>query len=181
MSTALSEATESPLARRVIGALSVFLILTVAVVIYAGPGRHTPGAPGMLPTLNAILNASASVFLILGWIFIRRRDFRSHKRCMLTAAGISTLFLVSYLAHHAQAGSVPFRGPPGLRAVYFAILIPHIVLATAIVPLALFTIYRGLRGRFEAHKKIARVTLPLWLYVSLSGVAVYFMLYHLPD
>jgi putative membrane protein len=96
---------------------------------------------------------------------------------MLTAFGLSSVFLVSYLVHHARVGSVPFAGAGVLKAVYFAILFPHIVLAAMIVPLALFTIYRGWTGNYRAHRRVARWTFPIWLYVSLSGVAIYYLLY----
>lgn len=132
-----------------------------------------------LPALNASLNALASVFLVVGYILIRsgRRD--AHKRCMLLALTTSALFLASYVIYHANAGSVPFRGVGAIRAVYFAVLIPHVILAITILPLALLTAARGLRGDYGRHVRIARWTLPLWLYVSVTGVVVYLMLYHL--
>jgi uncharacterized membrane protein YozB (DUF420 family) len=99
---------------------------------------------------------------------------------MVTAFGLSSAFLVGYLLHHSQVGSIPFRGTGLWRPVYYGILIPHILLAAGIVPLALFTLYRGWTGRIEAHRRIARYTLPLWLFVSASGVSVYAMLYHAP-
>jgi putative membrane protein len=169
---------ESPRARRIILALSIVMIAGVAAVIYLGPGGGA-GAPGVLPTLNAVLNASASIFLIAGYSFIRKKQVSAHKRSMLIACTLSAAFLVSYLMHHAQVGSVPFRGSGLLRAVYLAILLPHVLLAAAIVPLVLFTLFRALTGRFAAHRRIARITLPLWLYVSVSGVVVYLMLYEL--
>ncbi len=98
---------------------------------------------------------------------------------MLTALALSIAFLVTYLLHHARVGSVPFRGTGLLRPIYFAILIPHVILAGLVVPLALFTLYRAYRGRFEAHRRIARYTFPIWLYVSVSGVVVYLLLYRL--
>lgn len=132
-----------------------------------------------LPALNASLNALASVFLVVGYILIRsgRRD--AHKRSMLLALTTSALFLASYVIYHANAGSVPFRGVGAIRAVYFAVLIPHVILAITILPLALLTAARGLRGDYGRHVRIARWTLPLWLYVSVTGVVVYLMLYHL--
>ena len=132
-----------------------------------------------LPALNASLNALASVFLVTGYILIRsgRRD--AHKRCMLLALATSALFLISYVVYHANAGSVPFRGTGAIRLVYFAVLIPHVILAATILPLALLTATRGLRGDYGRHVRIARWTLPLWLYVSVTGVVVYLMLYHL--
>ena len=132
-----------------------------------------------LPALNASLNALAFVFLVAGYILIRsgRRD--AHKRCMLLALTTSALFLISYVIYHANAGSVPFRGVGAIRAVYFAVLIPHVILAATILPLALLTAARGLRKDYGRHVRIARWTLPLWLYVSVTGVIVYLMLYHL--
>lgn len=132
-----------------------------------------------LPTLNASLNALASVFLVAGYVMIRTRRIHAHRRCMLSALGTSALFLISYVIYHANAGSVPFRGTGAIRAVYFAVLIPHIILAAAILPLALVTTARGLRGDYTRHVRIARWTLPVWLYVSVTGVIVYLMLYHL--
>jgi putative membrane protein len=178
-SLAPNPAAEPAAARWAIAALSCVLIGTVAVFVYAGPDRGAPGAPGILPTINAALNASASVCLVTGLVFIKKKWVTAHRNCMLLACGISTAFLVTYLMHHAQVGSVPFRGTGALRALYLSILLPHIVLATVIVPLALFTIYRGWTGRVAAHRRIARWTLPLWLYVSVSGVVVYFMLYRI--
>ena len=132
-----------------------------------------------LPALNASLNALASVFLVSGYLLIRsgRRD--AHKRCMLTALTTSALFLVSYVVYHAKAGSVPFPGAGVIRVVYFAVLIPHVILAATILPLALLTTARGLRGDYARHVRIARWTLPIWLYVSVTGVIVYLMLYKL--
>jgi putative membrane protein len=132
-----------------------------------------------LPTLNASLNALASVFLVTGYVMIRSRRIDAHRRCMLSALGTSALFLVSYVIYHANAGSVPFRGTGAVRVVYFAVLIPHIILAAAILPLALLTTARGLRGDYTRHVRIARWTLPVWLYVSVTGVIVYLMLYRL--
>jgi len=132
-----------------------------------------------LPALNASLNALASVFLVVGYILIRSGRRNAHKRCMLLALTTSALFLTSYVIYHANAGSVPFRGVGAIRAVYFAVLIPHVILAATILPLALLTAARGLRGDYNRHVRIARWTLPLWLYVSVTGVVVYLMLYHL--
>ena len=132
-----------------------------------------------LPTLNASLNALASVFLVAGYVMIRSRRIDAHRRCMLSALGTSALFLISYVIYHANAGSVPFKGTGAVRVVYFAVLIPHIILAAAILPLALITTARGLRGDYTRHVRVARWTLPVWLYVSVTGVIVYLMLYHL--
>lgn len=132
-----------------------------------------------LPALNASLNALASVFLVTGYVLIRtgRRD--AHKRSMLMALTTSAVFLISYVIYHANAGSVRFAGTGAIRAVYFAVLIPHVILAATILPLALVTAARGLRGDYGRHVRIARWTLPVWLYVSVTGVIVYAMLYHL--
>jgi putative membrane protein len=132
-----------------------------------------------LPTLNAILNSLAAVLLVLGFVFIKQKKIAQHRACMLAAFGVSSAFLVSYVIHHLRVGSVPFRGPAALRPVYFAILIPHVLLAITVVPLALTTISRGLRMSVERHKRLARVTLPIWLFVSVSGVVVYLMLYRM--
>ena len=130
-----------------------------------------------LPHLNAALNATSAALLALGWWFVRsgRRD--AHRLAMLAALGTSSLFLVSYLVYHFQVGSVRFPGHGAVRAVYLAVLISHTVLAVAIVPLVLTTLTRALRGRYQAHRSLARYTLPLWLWVSVSGVVVYWMLY----
>ena len=133
----------------------------------------------VLPAVNATLNGIATCFLIVGWIFIRRRDIRRHRFSMLAAFTTSALFLTSYLVYHANAGSVPFQGQGAIRMVYFAILITHIVLAAVILPLALITLSRALSERFDRHRQIARWTLPIWLYVSVTGVVIYLMLYQM--
>jgi uncharacterized membrane protein YozB (DUF420 family) len=132
-----------------------------------------------LPALNATLNAISTLLLITGYVFIRRGDRRKHKACMIAALVMSALFLTSYVIYHAQVGSVPFRGTGWIRTVYFAVLIPHVILAAAIVPPILITVSRGLSAKYEKHRRIARWTLPLWLYVSVTGVIVYLMLYQL--
>ena len=132
-----------------------------------------------LPAVNASLNALATVFLSVGWFFIRRKEIARHRACMLSALATSALFLTSYVIYHANVGSVPFTGHGAIRTIYFAILITHVILAAAIVPLALITLSRALAGRFDRHRRIARWTLPIWLYVSVTGVVVYFMLYQL--
>ena len=132
-----------------------------------------------LPALNAILNATAATFLVAGYLQIRRGRTEQHKRCMLAALSSSALFLVSYLVYHANVGSRPFEGQGFVRVVYFVILVTHVVLAAAILPLALITATRGLRAQYDRHVRIARWTLPLWLYVSVTGVVIYVMLYRL--
>jgi putative membrane protein len=132
-----------------------------------------------LPALNATLNALATVFLAVGYVFIRRRDMRRHRACMIAALITSALFLTSYLVYHAHVGSVPFKGQGTIRTVYLVILFTHIVLAAIILPLALMTVSRAFASRFDRHRKIARWTLPLWLYVSVTGVLIYLMVYQL--
>lgn len=131
----------------------------------------------LLPTVNAGLNSAATLFLATGWYFIRRRQIAQHRACMLGAFAMSALFLASYLVYHANVGSVPYRGGGILRIVYFIILITHVILAAAILPLALMTLSRALARRFDKHRQIARWTLPIWLYVSVTGVVIYGMLY----
>lgn len=130
-----------------------------------------------LPALNATLNAASAVLLVAGFAFIRRRNVRAHKACMLGAFAVSALFLVSYVVYHASAGSTRFPGQGWIRPVYFTILVSHVLLAVAILPLAITTLIRGLRGDVARHKRIARRTLPIWLYVSVTGVIVYLLLY----
>lgn len=126
-----------------------------------------------------MLNGTSGLLLILGYRLIRQRKITAHKLCMGSALGTSTLFLISYLAYHYQVGSISFTGHGGIRALYFTILISHTFLAAVIPLLALMTVSLALRGRFDRHVRIARFTLPLWLYVSVTGVIIYFMLYHL--
>jgi uncharacterized membrane protein YozB (DUF420 family) len=133
----------------------------------------------LLPSLNALLNATSALLLVLGYVAIRRRDVHAHRRLMLTAFATSTLFLLSYVRYHLAVGSVPFGHAGWLRTLYFTILIPHVILAAVIVPLALWTLSHAWRGRYHRHARIAKITLPLWLYVSVTGVIVYLMLYHL--
>ncbi len=132
-----------------------------------------------LPALNATLNATAAVCLIAGYIHIRRGRWQIHKRWMLGALSASALFLTSYIVYHLNTGSRPFPGIGLIRVLYFLILVTHVVLAVTILPLALVTTARGLLAHYERHKQIARWTLPLWLYVSVTGVVIYLMLYQL--
>jgi uncharacterized membrane protein YozB (DUF420 family) len=133
----------------------------------------------LLPAVNATLNATSGILLASGYVLIKRRQINAHRNCMLMAFCASTLFLISYLVYHAHAGSHPFEGQGPVRAVYFAILISHILLAMVILPMAIATLTRGLRGQYERHVRIARWTFPIWMYVSVTGVIVYLMLYQL--
>ena len=132
-----------------------------------------------LPALNACLNATSALFLLLAYRAIRRREIDRHRRLMLAAAITSAVFLASYLTYHARVGSVRFTGQGPVRTIYFAILISHTILAVTVLPLVLRTLYLGLRRRDGQHRRIARWTFPIWLYVSVTGVIVYVMLYRL--
>ena len=133
----------------------------------------------ILPPLNAVLNALSASLVVSGYICIRRGNATLHKRCMVSALGVSTLFLLGYLILRVVTGMTRFTGEGWIRPVYFTILFSHTVLAAAIVPLVLVTLVRALRGEFDRHVRIARWTLPLWLYVSVTGVLIYWLLYHL--
>lgn len=183
-------ATNDKLYFRIILAISIFIPVAVTTLILI-PGVKSSIDVSFLPRLNAIINSTVSVLLVAGYIAIRNQQRTTHKTLMLSAFFLSGLFLVSYIIYHlvsadqtkfgdinhdrilspeeiAQAGK--------LRLVYFVILITHIILATAIVPMVLFTIYRSFAGQFEKHKKLARWTFPIWLYVSVTGVIVYLMI-----
>lgn len=131
-----------------------------------------------LPAVNATLNSLSAGLLIAGYWFIRRRAINRHRWCMLGALGVSLLFLISYLIYHAHAGRTRFTGTGVIRNIYFVILGSHTILAVVIVPLALVTVFLAFRGRLVGHRRLARWTLPIWLYVSVTGVVIYFMLYH---
>ena len=132
-----------------------------------------------LPHVNASLNTLSTVFLTLGFIYIRRGNREAHRRCMLSALTTSSLFLVGYLVYHFNAGRTVFADPAWFRPYYLGILLTHTILAVVIVPLVIVTFVRALRERFDKHKKIARWTWPLWMYVSITGVLIYVLLYHL--
>ena len=132
-----------------------------------------------LPTLNALLNATTAALLVRGYFLIRAKRIAEHRRTMIAAFTVSTLFLVSYLVYHFQVGSVRFPGHGAARTLYLTILASHTVLAATVPPLAIVTLSRALRERFDRHRAIARWTLPIWLYVSVTGVVVYLMLYQM--
>jgi putative membrane protein len=163
----------------VIGLVSLVVVGLVGALM-AGGGGARPAAfdVSALPLVNACLNTLSAGFLVAGWIFIRRRHVPAHVTCMLAAFAVSTLFLLSYVTYHYHAGSRPFTGQGWIRPLYFALLITHIVLAAVILPLILATLHRAWRRAFDRHRRLARVTLPLWLYVSVTGVLVYWLLYH---
>ena len=166
-----------------IGVITLAVVGLVGVLMAGGGGRTSALDVSALPLVNACLNTVSAALLIAGFVFIRRRRIAAHIACMVGALAVSTLFLLSYVTYHYHAGSRPFAGQGWIRPVYFTLLITHIVLAVFIVPLALTTIYRGWRaiGRhapIDRHVRLARWTLPLWLYVSVTGVLVYWLLYH---
>lgn len=132
-----------------------------------------------LPTLNALLNLTSAILVLAGIWFVRRQDVRRHRAMMVAALTASTLFLSSYLYYHYQVGSIRYQGEGWFRPLYFALLLSHTVLAGVIVPMVLRTVYLAVRGRIEQHRRIARWTYPIWIYVSVTGVLVYLMLYRL--
>ena len=138
-----------------------------------------------LPAVNAGLNGLATLLLVWGYVLVKQRKITAHRNAMLSCFVVSILFLVCYLTYHfarhhyTGSGSQPFQGPWSLKVIYFPILITHVLLAAAVPFLAVVTIYRGLKGNVEGHRRIARWTYPIWLYVSVTGVVIYFMLYHL--
>jgi putative membrane protein len=162
----------------VVIALSLAIPLVVALLLFL-PGKN-PDALGfnvrILPLINACINSTVTILLIAGFLFIKNKNIEWHKRVMLAAFVLSSLFLVSYVVYHYTAPETRYGGVGFMRYLYFFILITHILLATAIVPLSIFTIFRGLTRNYEQHKKIAKWTLPIWLYVSITGVLVYIMI-----
>ena len=162
-----------------IGLLSSAVIVGVALVMATRPAAGVSLDVSWLPLVNAVLNAGSAILLVAGFVFIRRRRITAHLRCMLGAFTLSALFLVAYVVYHARTGSRPYGGHGAARLAYFVLLVSHVVLAAAILPLALTTLHRAWRGDFAHHVRIARRALPVWLYVSVTGVVIYVMLYHL--
>lgn len=161
-----------------IATLSAVVVLAIAFVILRQPTAHAGGSTApFLATVNACLNGTSALLLVAGYVCVRRREIGAHRACMLGAFVTSSCFLVSYLVYHATAGSVRFTGVGWTRALYFALLVSHIVLSAIVLPLALTTIYRAWFGDIARHRRLARVTLPVRLYVSVTGVVVYAMLY----
>lgn len=133
----------------------------------------------MFPPLHAGLNATSAFLIVLGVILIKQKAWTAHAICMVLALGVSTVFLISYLYYHYHHGATPFLHQGWIRSIYFSVLISHTILAAAVPPLAIVTLYPALRSRFARHVKIARVTFPIWLYVSVTGVVIYWMLYRM--
>lgn len=143
--------------------------------------RQPPQGNDLLthPAFNALLNGICGIFLLLGFMFIRQKKIFAHRVAMSCAFATSTIFLISYLVYHYRVGSVPFQGQGWIRPVYFTLLLTHTVLAAGVLPLALVTLSHALRERFDRHRRIARWTLPIWLYVSVTGVVIYWLLYQM--
>jgi putative membrane protein len=162
-----------------IAVVSAIVVGAVAVLMTARPIAGAAVDVAVLPFVNALLNGASAVLLVAGYACIRCRRVTAHLRCMLAAFAVSTLFLVSYVVYHARAGSRPYGGHGAVRAIYLVLLASHVVLAAAILPLALTTLSRAWRADYRRHARLARVTLPVWLYVSVTGVVIYVMLYRL--
>jgi putative membrane protein len=176
MNADLTNASRDRVYVPIVWAVSVIVPVVVTILIYMPKGQLAGWNLNFLPLMNACINSAVSVLLLLGYYFIRTGKQQQHKVTMLSAMALSVIFLLSYILYHYQAQETKFGGVGAIRYIYFFILLTHIVLATTIVPLALFTVYRSLSGQYERHKKIARWTFPLWLYVSVTGVVVYLMI-----
>jgi putative membrane protein len=157
-------------------AVSAAATLFLFWLIYVHPAAATSDQYAFLPALNAVLNGLSAIALLIGFTFIKSRKIKAHRAAMITAFGFSTLFLVSYIMHHALHGDVRYPAHAALRSVYLPLLASHIILATVALPMILVTFFFSLRGRIPQHRKIARWTFPLWLYVSVTGVVTYVML-----
>lgn len=162
----------------IIYAVSIVICLAVAFLIYFPQALSLGGGLDVsyLPRFHAFLNGSCTLLLVGGYIAVRQKKYNLHKTLMVTCFLLSSIFLVSYVVYHSQAPATKFGGEGIIRPIYYFILLTHIVLAALILPLALFTISRSWRGEFAKHKKIARITLPIWIYVTATGVIVYFMI-----
>jgi putative membrane protein len=160
----------------ILGASLAALLLLVAVIYGHGRAAEVPAWVSWLPALNALLNGTSAVFLVLAYRAIRRRDVQTHARRILVSLGASALFLVSYIVYHSVHGDTKFAGQGLVRPVYFFVLISHVGLSAVALPLIFFSLFFSLSGRFPRHRSVARYTLPIWLYVSVTGVLVYAML-----
>lgn len=163
-------------AKWLIGIFSVVVFLLVASLPKLHVKLDLPFNPHVFAQLNAVVNSLVTVCLVTAFVLVRQKNYEGHKKVMLCAIGLSVLFLLSYVAHHILAGETKFGGTGAIRAVYLTLLITHIILAAVILPFILFTAYRSLTGEYAKHKKIARYTFPLWLYVSVTGVVIYLMI-----
>lgn len=164
------------LAYQLIGTVSVVVFLVVASLPQIHLGIQLPFNPHIFATFNALINSTVSVLLVTAYVLVLQKKYEAHKMVMLTAIVLSVLFLVSYISHHLFAGDTKFGGEGTIRILYLILLASHIILAAVILPFILLTAYRSLTGEYGKHKKIARYTFPLWLYVSLTGVIVYLLI-----
>jgi putative membrane protein len=160
---------------RAIAVVSVLVPIVVAVLFYT-PAIRLNLDVSILPKVNALINSTVSVLLLAGFGLIRQRRITAHRACMMAAFILSAVFLVSYVVYHSASEHTPFGGEGIVRTIYFTLLISHIVLAAIILPLVLFTLARAVNGRVEQHRKLAKWTFPIWLYVSVTGVIVYLMI-----
>jgi putative membrane protein len=160
----------------ILGASAVVFLALIGIIFGHGRATDVPAWVSDLPALNAFLNGTSAVFLILAWRAILRKDIQTHARLILVSLGASALFLVSYIVYHSVHGDTKFGGQGLIRPIYFSILISHIFLSAVALPLIFLSLFFSLSGRFPKHKKIARYTLPVWLYVSVTGVLVFALL-----
>jgi putative membrane protein len=165
-----------PLAKRIIWLLSIIVFLVVVSLKYIHIDADLGFDPHVFAAINACINGSVAALLVAALVAVKQKNYISHKRLMLTAVILSSLFLVSYIAHHVLSGDTVYPKEAPMRSFYLIVLITHIILAAVILPFILFTTYRGLTADFQAHKKIARITWPIWFYVAVSGVIVYWMI-----
>jgi uncharacterized membrane protein YozB (DUF420 family) len=163
----------------VLGVGPIFFLHFAFCILHSSAGRGGVMDYSIFPAINASLNGASALLLATGRVFIARGKMAAHRACMIAAVTASTIFLVCYLYYHAHVGSVRFRGVGWARTIYFSILTTHTILAAIIVPLVIITLSRGLRSRFDRHRAVARWTFPLWMYVSVTGVVIYLMLYRL--
>jgi putative membrane protein len=172
----MSSVSETSKYKNLIILVSILIPIAVAI-LYFTPSLNTGDLDlSFLPKVNATINGTTSLLLIAALLAIKRNNIQLHKRLMVSALGLSVLFLLSYVLYHSTHESTPYGGEGVIRSIYFFILITHIVLAAVIVPLVLISFVRALEEKFDKHKKIARITFPLWLYVSVTGVVIYWMI-----
>lgn len=174
-STRLAAVPPARAAAAVVG-LGLLASCGLLLLVYAGDGGDGDDSWSAVPVLNATLNAACAVSLVVGYRAIRQGAVAVHRRAMLTGVGFSAAFLISYLTYHALHGDTPFEGPGPIRALYLAVLVSHVLLSVVALPLVLGTLWAALAARFPAHRRIARITLPVWLYVSVTGVVVVILL-----
>lgn len=159
-----------------IGIVSVVVFVVIASLPKIHLGIQLPFNPHIFATLNAAINSMVSILLVVAYVLVRQKNYEAHKKVMLTAIAFSAFFLITYIAHHVFAGETKFGGEGTARIIYLVLLASHIILAAVILPIILFTAYRSLTGEYAKHKKWARYTFPLWLYVSITGVIVYLLI-----